>query len=471
MTDARSAWSRLLREASDAPDLDRLGAGLIRGLVALGATAAGAWGLSGPAHWRILDHAGPVPPAPPEGDPWQVHATRTDHRTVVLAWIATTIDQDDRSAIQAVLDGAVRRLDARAAAEAATQSGSQRVATVLDASPDAVLVVDQAGQVVHANARAADLFGHSLTELVGHGIDLLVPDDVRARHAALRAGYAQAPSQRAMAAGQDLRARHRDGTEFPVDIALAPIEADGTSAVAVFVRDATARHQAEQHRRRLHVAELARNQALELNDNIVQGLTASTWLLEMDDVPQALQAMRRTLASARRMMEDLLDDEQAAIRPGRLRRSRPVPAAGVAPPAEPPVETMAAPLRLVVADDSEDIRLLMDVRLRGESDLEVVALATDGLEAVAAVDEHRPDVILMDLSMPRLDGLQATAQIRARHPDVRVVVLTGHPRATIETEAAAAGADAVAEKGGSFEDLLQQVRGLGPSGSSRAPAR
>ena len=459
MTDARSAWSQLLRDASDAADLDHLGSALVRAATTLGADAAGAWGMSGQTQWRVLGRAGAVPPAPPEGEPWQVQTCRTDHRTLAFGWTGPAIDEPGRLALQAILDGTVRRLDAQAAAEAATQSGSQRLATVLDASPDAVLVVDRRGHIIRANARAAGLFGHRLADLVGRAVDVLVPDDIRDRHAALRSGYVDAPTQRAMAAGQDLRARHRDGTEFPVDIALAPIEADGEPAVAAFVRDATARHQAEQQRRRLHEAEVARNQALELNDNIVQGLTTSVWLLEMEDIPQALRALRRTLASARRMMQDLFADERTTIGPGSLQRAHPVPAAGVLAAEPPPVPgAVTAPLRVVVADDSEDIRLLMEVRLRSVPDLDVVALATDGLEAVAAVDEHQPDVVLMDLSMPRLDGLQATAQIRARHPHVRVVVLTGHPRATVEAEATAAGADAVIEKGGSFESLLRQVR-------------
>lgn len=460
MTDARSTWPQLLRDASDAADLDQLGQALVRAATGLGARAAGAWGMAGQVQWRVLARAGTTPSAPPHGPPWHVATCRTDHRTLAIGWTGPDIDEASRLALQAILDGAVRRLDAEAAAEAATQSGSQRLATILDASPDAVLVVDRRGRVIHANARAADLFGHRLADLIGQWVDVLVPDDVRDRHAALRAGYVGAPTQRAMAAGRDLRARHRSGTEFPVDIALAPIQAGGEPAVAAFVRDATARHQAEQHRRRLHEAELARNQALELNDSVVQGLTTSVWLLEMEDLPQAQLAIRRTLASARRMMQDLLDDDPDSIAPGSLQRSRPVPAAGVLPAQPAHTPSTAAPLRVVIADDSEDIRLLMEVRLRGIPDVQVVALATDGLEAVAAVDAHEPDVVLMDLSMPRLDGLQATAQIRARHPQVRVVVLTGHPRATVESEATAAGAAAVVEKGSSFEGLLRQVRGV-----------
>ena len=457
MTDAEFRWSRFLRAANDARDVDMLGRAAVELLTAAGAEACAAWTRLPQGDWRRSAAHGEVPNSPDACD-WPQVGALAARLEVVAAWSRPALAELE-TPLGLALEGALQRLAAEAATRAATQSGGQRLATVLDASPDAVLVVDTDGGIVHANARAAELFGHDLDDLIGARIDALVPDDVRSRHAALRESYVLSPSQRAMAAGQDLRARRRDGTEFPVDIALAPIEADGEQAVAAFVRDATARHQAAVHRQQLRDAELARHQALELNDNIVQGLTASVWLMEIDDVPEALHAARRTLASARRMMRDLMDDNQIGISPGRLQRTSPVPATGLHPREPGTADAGEATCRLVVADDSEDIRLLMEVRLRAVPEIEIVAMASNGLEAVAAVDEHEPDVVLMDLSMPQLDGLEATARIRARHPKVRVVVLTGHPRATIEAQALAAGADAVSEKGGNFDLLLRQVRG------------
>lgn len=460
MSDPAPGWAPLVLAVNQVADVDQLGAAVVDHLVGVGASPCAAWSRLAGGSWRLLAGDGGMPPSPDDASDWDRVGGEASGREFVAAWGHADDSSVGAALLQPLVEGALRRLAAEASVRAATQSGGQRLATVLDASPDAVLVVDGRGRIIHANARAADLFDHDLDELLGSSIDELVPDDVRSRHATLREGYAIGPTQRAMAAGQDLRARRRDGTEFPVDIALAPIQADGAEAVAAFVRDATARHQAEVHRQQLRDAELARHQALELNDNVVQGMTASVWLMEIGDVPEALHAARRTLASARRMMRDLLDDNQLGITPGRLQRSNPVPASGLhprRPPEEP--SPAAAHLRLVVADDSEDIRLLMQVRLRMVPEIELVAMASDGLEAVAAVEEHSPDVVLMDLSMPHLDGLEATARIRARHPKVRVVVLTGHPRATIEAQALAAGADAVAEKGGSFDHLLAQVRG------------
>ena len=80
--------------------------------------------------------------------------------------------------------------------------------------------------------------------------------------------------------------------------------------------------------------------------------------------------------------------------------------------------------RVVVADDHPVFRAGMVTVLDELSDVEVVAQAADGEEAIAAAAEHQPDVVLMDLRMPGVGGLEATARIRVEHPDVAVVVLT-----------------------------------------------
>jgi CheY-like chemotaxis protein len=87
---------------------------------------------------------------------------------------------------------------------------------------------------------------------------------------------------------------------------------------------------------------------------------------------------------------------------------------------------MGRPIRILLVEDNEDYRETLELLLPDYPgvDLEVVAAVGDGGEAVAAVEQHRPDVVLMDYRLPRMDGVQATAAIRSAHPGVAVVCLT-----------------------------------------------
>ena len=113
------------------------------------------------------------------------------------------------------------------------------------------------------------------------------------------------------------------------------------------------------------------------------------------------------------------------------------------------------PLRLLLADDRSRTRQALRALLSTLTALEIVGEAADGLETVAAVERVRPDVVLVDVQMPRLDGVAATRQIKERWPGVRVVAhsLAVERRA----EALAAGADAFVAKGSPVSDLLDAV--------------
>jgi YesN/AraC family two-component response regulator len=98
----------------------------------------------------------------------------------------------------------------------------------------------------------------------------------------------------------------------------------------------------------------------------------------------------------------------------------------------------------------------------GEADVEVVAEATNGLEAIAEVQAHQPEMVLLDLAMPVLDGLGAILQIRAASPDTIIVVFSGFNAGSAAQEALDRGAHAYVEKGlidVSLATVLRSIRG------------
>jgi PAS domain S-box-containing protein len=127
----------------------------------------------------------------------------------------------------------------------AEDPGDQRLRGLLEAAPDAMVIVDGKGIIVIANHQMEKLFGYTREELAGQVIEKLVPERFRKAHPQHRAGYFGDPRTRPMGAGIDLFALRKDGTEFPAEISLATIETvDGTFATAA-VRDITERKKVE----------------------------------------------------------------------------------------------------------------------------------------------------------------------------------------------------------------------------------
>lgn len=130
---------------------------------------------------------------------------------------------------------------------------------------------------------------------------------------------------------------------------------------------------------------------------------------------------------------------------------------------------MSAPIRLLLVDDHPVVRTGLEGMLAGEDDLEVVGQAGDGREAVDLVAELAPDVVLMDLRMPRLDGVAAIERIRERHPGVRVLVLTTYDTDADIVRAIAAGATGYLLKDAPRDELFRAVRAAARGESVLAP--
>ena len=102
---------------------------------------------------------------------------------------------------------------------------------------------------------------------------------------------------------------------------------------------------------------------------------------------------------------------------------------------------------VLICDDNAAMRALLGVVVEASPALYVVAEAADGDEAVAEARRHQPDVILLDLAMPRRSGLEALPELRTVAPDARIVVLSGFAAATVADQILALGAASYLEKG------------------------
>lgn len=119
---------------------------------------------------------------------------------------------------------------------------------------------------------------------------------------------------------------------------------------------------------------------------------------------------------------------------------------------------MTVPIRLLVADDQALVRGALAALLDLEGDLEVIAFAATGEEAVAQAAQHAPDVCLMDVQMPGLDGIEATRRVREVSPDTRVLIVTTFARPGYLRAALDAGASGFVVKDTPAEQLADAVR-------------
>jgi DNA-binding NarL/FixJ family response regulator len=115
------------------------------------------------------------------------------------------------------------------------------------------------------------------------------------------------------------------------------------------------------------------------------------------------------------------------------------------------------PVRVMVVDDQALVREGLMTLLETASDIKPVAAASDGEEAVELSARHRPDVVLMDLRMPKLDGVEATRRIRAAQPDTEVVVLTTHADEASILDALQAGARGYLTKDAGIAEISRAV--------------
>ena len=150
-----------------------------------------------------------------------------------------------------------------------------RFRELFEAAPDAIFEVDHEGTICLANEEAERLFGCPRAELIGRRVEELVPERHREAHLTHRGHYQDHPVKRRMGSGLDLWARKADGSEFPVDIKLSPIETDDGLRVMCVVRDITERRQTEEQIRSLNDSLERRNREVERANQLKSEFLAS----------------------------------------------------------------------------------------------------------------------------------------------------------------------------------------------------
>jgi PAS domain S-box-containing protein len=147
---------------------------------------------------------------------------------------------------------------------------------LLEAAPDAMVVTDNRGLITLVNSQTERLFGFTRDELIGESVDRLVPARFRAQHPAHRQHYFHSPRPRPMGVGLSLSGSRKDGTEFPVEISLSPVETEEGALVIAAIRDISERMKLEEVRAEIAERTRAESEMRRLNEALERRVAERT---------------------------------------------------------------------------------------------------------------------------------------------------------------------------------------------------
>ncbi|MDH3337881.1 MAG: PAS domain S-box protein [Gammaproteobacteria bacterium] len=165
--------------------------------------------------------------------------------------------------------------------------------TLLESAPDAMIIVDTTGEIVLVNGQTERMFGYARDELLGNKIEMLLPERIRSLHVEHRGKFYGSPGIRPMGAGLELVGLRQDGSEFPVEISLSPVETAGGTFVSSVIRDVTNRKRMEQQ---IIAAQEAAERANKANSAFLAAAS--------HDLRQPVQALSLLNGALRRTVKD-----------------------------------------------------------------------------------------------------------------------------------------------------------------------
>jgi PAS domain S-box-containing protein len=225
------------------------------------------------------------------------------------------------SQLQSMVNKLKNEVAERKKAEEALKQNEKILESLFESAPDGAILIDSDGIIDRVNAQAETLFGYPREELVGNKVEILLPDRYRRMHFLHRQNFYQEARTRTMGAGLDLFGRRKDGSEFPVDIMLSPVDTDEGIYVIAAVRDITERKKmeaelSEVQRRLFESLEAERlHLAQELHDGPIQELYGVTYSLNGlssneerasdENINQVREMVRKVISTLRTMCGDL----------------------------------------------------------------------------------------------------------------------------------------------------------------------